>query len=148
MSTAYHPQTNGQSERTIKTLEDMFLPCMIDFRNTWDTRLPLVEFSYNNSYHISIKVTPFEALYGHKCRSPICRVEGGDIQVAKEYAGDTLLTRPTIIHEMTEKIVQIKEQLKVTHDRQKSYFNVRRKLLELQVRDFIMLEVSTYNRVI
>ncbi|GJU77795.1 putative reverse transcriptase domain-containing protein [Tanacetum coccineum] len=65
MSTAYHPQTNGQSERTIQTLEDMLRACMIDFRNGWDRHLPLVEFSYNNSYHTSIKAAPFEALYGH-----------------------------------------------------------------------------------
>nr|GEX37074.1 hypothetical protein [Tanacetum cinerariifolium] len=70
MSTAYHPQTNGQSERTIQTLEDMLCACMIDFGSGWDKHLPLAEFSYNNSYHASIKVAPFEALYGRKCRSP------------------------------------------------------------------------------
>ncbi|GJV07984.1 putative reverse transcriptase domain-containing protein [Tanacetum coccineum] len=68
MSTAYHPQTDRQSERTIQTLEDMLRACIIDFGNGWDKHLPLVEFSYNNSYHISIKAAPFEALYGHKCR--------------------------------------------------------------------------------
>ncbi|GKB43682.1 putative reverse transcriptase domain-containing protein [Tanacetum coccineum] len=67
MSTAYHPQTNGQSERTIQTLEDMLRACVLDFGKGWDKHLPLVEFSYNNSYHTSIKVAPFEALYGHKC---------------------------------------------------------------------------------
>ncbi|MCO6516738.1 MAG: DDE-type integrase/transposase/recombinase, partial [Snodgrassella sp.] len=72
MSTAYHPQTDGQSERTIQTLEDMLRACVIDFGNGWDIHLPLVEFSYNNSYHASIKAAPFEALYGRKCRSPIC----------------------------------------------------------------------------
>ena len=71
MSTAYHPQTDGQSERTIQTLEDMLRACSIDFRNGWDVHLPLIEFSYNNSYHASIKAAPFEALYGRKCRSPI-----------------------------------------------------------------------------
>ncbi|GKE32943.1 putative reverse transcriptase domain-containing protein [Tanacetum coccineum] len=71
MSTAYHPQTDGQSERTIQTLEDMLRACVIDFRSSWDRHLPLVEFSYNNSYHASIKPVPFEALYGRKCRSPI-----------------------------------------------------------------------------
>ncbi|GJZ26924.1 putative reverse transcriptase domain-containing protein [Tanacetum coccineum] len=72
MSTAYHPQTNGQSERTIQTLEDMLRACVIDFGKGWDRHLPLVEFSYNNSYHTSIKAASFEALYGRKCRSPIC----------------------------------------------------------------------------
>ncbi|KAD3066721.1 hypothetical protein E3N88_34601 [Mikania micrantha] len=72
MSTAYHPQTDGQSERTIQTLEDMLRACVVDFGSSWETHLPLVEFSYNNSYHTSIKAAPFEALYGRKCRSPIC----------------------------------------------------------------------------
>ncbi|GKD13912.1 reverse transcriptase domain-containing protein, partial [Tanacetum coccineum] len=64
MSTAYHPQTDGQSERTIQTLEDMLRACVIDFGKGWDRHLPLVEFSYNNSYHTSIKAAPFKALYG------------------------------------------------------------------------------------
>ncbi|GKB36819.1 putative reverse transcriptase domain-containing protein [Tanacetum coccineum] len=95
MSTAYHPETDGQSERTIQTLEDMLRACVLDFGKGWDRHLPLVEFSYNNSYHTSIKAASFEALYGRKCRSPICWAEVGDRQ----------LTGPEIIHEMTKKIV-------------------------------------------
>nr|GFD13795.1 putative reverse transcriptase domain-containing protein [Tanacetum cinerariifolium] len=72
MSMAYHLLTDGQSERTIQTLEDMLCACVIDFGKGWDRHLPLVEFSYNNSYHTSIKVAPFKAMYGRKCRSPIC----------------------------------------------------------------------------
>nr|GEZ24561.1 putative reverse transcriptase domain-containing protein [Tanacetum cinerariifolium] len=72
MSTAYHPQTDSQSERTIQTLEDMLRACVIDFGGSWDRHLPLLEFSYNNSYHASIKAAPFEALYRQKCRSPVC----------------------------------------------------------------------------
>ncbi|GJY66698.1 putative reverse transcriptase domain-containing protein [Tanacetum coccineum] len=72
LSMAYHPETDGQSERTIQTLEDMLRACVIDFGNRWERHLPLVEFSYNNSYHASIKATPFEALYGRKCRSSVC----------------------------------------------------------------------------
>ncbi|GJU04433.1 putative reverse transcriptase domain-containing protein [Tanacetum coccineum] len=75
MSTAYHPETDGQSERTIQTLEDMLRACVIDFGNGWEGHLPLIEFSYNNSYHASIKAAPFEALYGRKCRSPVCWAE-------------------------------------------------------------------------
>ncbi|GKC36969.1 putative reverse transcriptase domain-containing protein [Tanacetum coccineum] len=75
MSTAYHPQTEGHSERTIKTLEDMLRACVIDFGKGWVNHFPLVEFSYNNSYHASIKAAPFEALYGRKCRSPVCWAE-------------------------------------------------------------------------
>ncbi|GKA42548.1 putative reverse transcriptase domain-containing protein [Tanacetum coccineum] len=71
MSTAYHPKTDGQSERTIQKLEDMLRACVIDFGKGWERHLPLVEFSYNNSYHASIKAAPFEALYGRKCRSPV-----------------------------------------------------------------------------
>ncbi|GJT56710.1 putative reverse transcriptase domain-containing protein [Tanacetum coccineum] len=94
MSKAYHPQTNSQSERTIQTLKDMLRACVIDFGKGWDRHLPLVEFSYNNSYHTSIKAAPFEALYGRKCRSPICWAEVGDAQ----------LTGPEIVHETTKKI--------------------------------------------
>ncbi|GKD72336.1 putative reverse transcriptase domain-containing protein [Tanacetum coccineum] len=93
MSTTYHPETDGQSERTIQTLEDMLRACVIDFRKGWDKHLPLVEFSYNNSYHASIRAAPFEALYGQKCRSPVCWAEVGDSQ----------LTGPEIIQETTEK---------------------------------------------
>ncbi|GKE54554.1 putative reverse transcriptase domain-containing protein [Tanacetum coccineum] len=106
MSTAYHPQTDGQSERTIQTLEDMLRACVIDFGKGWDRHLPLVEFSYNNSYHTSIKAAPFEALYGRKCRSPICWAEVGDAQ----------LTSPEIIRETTEKIIQIKHHLQASRD--------------------------------
>nr|GEX56674.1 putative reverse transcriptase domain, ribonuclease H-like domain, aspartic peptidase domain protein [Tanacetum cinerariifolium] len=91
MSTAYHPQTDGQSKRTIQTLEDMLRSCVIDFGSSWDRHLPLVEFSYNNSYHTSIKDAPYEALYGRKCRSPVCWSEAGDSQ----------LTDPELIHRRT-----------------------------------------------
>ncbi|GJW24047.1 putative reverse transcriptase domain-containing protein [Tanacetum coccineum] len=79
MSMAYHPETDGQSERTIQTLKDMLRACVIDFGKGWERHLPLVEFSYNNSYHASIKATPFEALYGRKCRSPVCWAEVRDV---------------------------------------------------------------------
>ncbi|GJY03633.1 putative nucleotidyltransferase, ribonuclease H, partial [Tanacetum coccineum] len=132
MSTAYHPETDGQSERTIQTLEDMLRACVIDFGSGWDKHLPLAEFSYNNSYHASIKAAPFEALYGRKCRSPVCWSEVGDAQ----------LTGPEMIREMTEMIVQIKNRLLATRSRQKSYANVRRKPLEFEVGDKVMLKVS------
>nr|GEU64523.1 hypothetical protein [Tanacetum cinerariifolium] len=101
MSTVYHPQTYGQSERTIQTVEDMLRACVIDFGNGWERHLPLIEFSYNNSYHASFKAVPFEALYGQKCSSPICWVEVGDAQ----------LIGPKLIHETTEKIMQIKSRI-------------------------------------
>nr|GEU92770.1 hypothetical protein [Tanacetum cinerariifolium] len=90
--------TDGQSKRTIQTLEYMLRTYVIYFRNGWERHLPLIEFSYNNSYHASIKVAPFKAIYGRKCRSPVCCAEVRDAQ----------LIGPEVIHETTEKIVQIK----------------------------------------
>ncbi|GJS20319.1 putative reverse transcriptase domain-containing protein [Tanacetum coccineum] len=85
MSTAYHPQTDGQSELTIQTLKDMLRACVLDFRGSWDVNLSLVEFSYNNSYHSSVKCAPFETLYGSKCRSPIMWAEIKDrLKVARD----------------------------------------------------------------
>ncbi|GKB89132.1 putative reverse transcriptase domain-containing protein [Tanacetum coccineum] len=138
MSTAYHPETDGQSERTIQTLEDMLRACVIDFGNGWEGHLPLIEFSYNNSYHASIKAAPFEALYGRKCRSPVCWAE----------IGDARLTGPELVHETTEKIVQIKHRMQAARDRQKSYADVRRKPLEFQVGGRVMLKVSPWKGVV
>ncbi|GKA02302.1 hypothetical protein Tco_0674967 [Tanacetum coccineum] len=106
MSTAYHPETDRQSERTIQTLEDI--------------------------YHASIKDALFEALCGRKCQSPVCWAEVGDAQ----------LTGPELIHETTEKIVQIKQRIQAARDRQKSYADVRRKPLEFQFGDQVMLKLS------
>nr|GEX88721.1 reverse transcriptase domain-containing protein [Tanacetum cinerariifolium] len=119
MSTAYHPQTDGQSERTIQTLEDMLRACVIYFGNGCDKHLPLVEFLYNNSYHTITKAAPFEALYGRKCRSPVCWTEVRYSQ----------LTGPEIIHETTKKIIHIKSMIQAARDRQKSYTDVKRKPL-------------------
>ncbi|GKB28323.1 putative reverse transcriptase domain-containing protein [Tanacetum coccineum] len=138
MSTTYHPQTDGQSERTIQTLEYMLRACVLDFEKGWDRHLPLVEFSYNKNYHTSIKAAPFEALYGCKCRSPICWAKVGDSQ----------LTGPEIIHETTEKIVQIKSHIQAARDHQKSYADVRLKPLEFQVGDKVILKVSPCKGVI
>nr|GEZ47057.1 putative reverse transcriptase domain-containing protein [Tanacetum cinerariifolium] len=115
---AYHPETDGQSERTIQTLEDMLRAFAIDFGKGWEKHLPLAD--------------PFEALYGRKCRSPVCWAE----------VGDTQLTGPEIIHETTEKIVQIRQHLQDVRDRQRSYANVRRKPLEFQTGDHVMLKIS------
>ncbi|GJT83554.1 putative reverse transcriptase domain-containing protein [Tanacetum coccineum] len=114
MSTAYHPETYGKIERTIQTLEDMLRACVIYFGKGWEKHLPLVELSYNNSYHASIKAAPFDALYVRKCRSHVCWAEVGDIQ----------LTGPEIIHETTENIVQIRQRLQAARDRQRSCANV------------------------
>ncbi|GJR87017.1 reverse transcriptase domain-containing protein [Tanacetum coccineum] len=138
MSTAYHPETDGQSERTIQTLEDMLRACVMDFGGSWDTHLPLVEFSYNNSYHASIKCAPFEALYGRKCRSPVIWTEVGENQ----------LIGPELVQETTEKIFLIKERLKTARSRQKSYADKRRKPLEFEVGDRVLLKVSPWKGVL
>ncbi|GKB25190.1 putative reverse transcriptase domain-containing protein [Tanacetum coccineum] len=122
LSTAYHSQTDGQSERTIKTLEDMLRACIIDFGGSWDIHLPLAEFSYNNSYHSSIRCAPFEALYGRKCRS----------LVLWEEVREGSFIGPELVLEMTDKVVLIKGKLKAARDHQKSYVDKRRKPLEFE----------------
>ncbi|GKF75408.1 putative reverse transcriptase domain-containing protein, partial [Tanacetum coccineum] len=138
MSTAYHPQTYGQSERTIQTFEDMLRACVIDFGVNWDVHLPLVEYSYNNSYHLSIRCAPFEALYGRKCRSPVLWAK-----ISK-----SSLIGPDLVQKTTNKVVLIKEKLKAARDRQKIYADNRRKPLEFEVRDRVLLKVSPWKRVI
>ncbi|GKA88324.1 reverse transcriptase domain-containing protein [Tanacetum coccineum] len=107
ISTTYHPQTDGQSEHTIQTLEDMLRACVIDFGGSWDVYLPLAEFSYNNSYHSSIRCAPFETLYGRKCRSPILWAE----------IRESSLIGPELVQETTDKVMLIKEKLKAARDR-------------------------------
>ncbi|GJY75094.1 putative reverse transcriptase domain-containing protein [Tanacetum coccineum] len=138
MSMAYHPQTNGQSECTIQTLEDMLRACVLDFGGSWDVHIPLVEFSYNNSYHSSVRCAPFKALYGRKYRSPIMWAEIREGQ----------LIGPELVQETTEKISQIKDRLKVARDRQKSYADKRRKPLEFSVGNYVLLKVSPWKCVV
>ncbi|GJU51321.1 putative reverse transcriptase domain-containing protein [Tanacetum coccineum] len=132
MSTTYHPETDSQSERTIQTLEDMLRACVIDFGKGWVKHLPLAKFSYNNSYHASIKAAPYEALYGQKCRSPVCWTKVREAQ----------LTGLKLIQETTEKIVLIKQRIQAAQDRQKRYANLKRKPMEFEVGDRVMLKVS------
>ncbi|GJU50862.1 putative reverse transcriptase domain-containing protein [Tanacetum coccineum] len=136
MSTTYHPQTDGQSERTIQTMEYMLRACVLDFRGSWDVHHPLVKFSYNSSYHSSVRCDPFEALYGRKCRSPILWAEVGEGQ----------LIGPELVQETTEKISQIKDRLKAARDRQKGYANKRRKPLEFSVEVFVEEPVEILER--
>nr|GFB93167.1 putative reverse transcriptase domain-containing protein [Tanacetum cinerariifolium] len=104
----------------------------------WVNHLPLVEFSYNNSYHASIKAASFEALYGWKCRSPVCWTKVGEVQILG----------PELIQETTEKIIQIKQRMQAAHDRQKSYADLKRKPMEFQVGDKVMLKVSPWKEVV
>ncbi|GKD79715.1 putative reverse transcriptase domain-containing protein [Tanacetum coccineum] len=149
LSTAYHPKTDGQSKRTIQTLEDMLWACVIDFGSSRDRHLPLVEFSYNNSYHAIIKAAPFEALYGQKCRSPVCWSEVGESQLTGPELGKAnSLSRNWFVRETTEKIVQIKNRLLTARSRQKSYSDLTRRLTEFEICDKVMLKVSPWKGVI
>nr|GEX37585.1 putative reverse transcriptase domain-containing protein [Tanacetum cinerariifolium] len=138
MRTAYHPETNGQSERTIQTLKDMLRACVIDFGKGWVKHLPLCEFSYDNSCHASIKAAPYEALYGRKCRSPMCWAKVGEAQ----------LTGPELIQETTKKIVLIKQRILAAQDRQTIYADLKRKPMEFEVGDRVILKVSPWKGVV
>ncbi|GJU93319.1 putative reverse transcriptase domain-containing protein [Tanacetum coccineum] len=138
MSTTFHPQTDGQSERTIQTLEDMLRACVINFRGNWDDHLPLVKFAYNNSYHTSIKMPPYKMLYGRRYRTLVCWDEVGSRELAST---DVVLAT-------TEKIETIRERLKAAQDKWKSYANNRRRPIEFNVEDFVMLKVSPWKDVL
>ncbi|KAA0047618.1 DNA/RNA polymerases superfamily protein [Cucumis melo var. makuwa] len=114
-STAFHPQTDGQSERTIQTLEDMF-------KGNWDAHLPLMEFTNNNSFYSSIGMTPYEALYGTRYRTPVCWDEVGERQ----------LVGPELVQITSENVKIIREKLKTTQDRQKCYADKRGRDLEFE----------------
>ena len=132
-STAFHPQKDWQSERTIQTLEDMLRMCVMDFGGSLEKYLPLVEFAYNNSYHSTIGMAPYEALYGQKYRSPSCRMEVGD----RELEGLEL------IKETSEKVPIIQERMRTAFYRQKSYADPRRRDVQFGVGDHIFLKISS-----
>ena len=104
MSSAYHPQSDGQSERTIQTLEDMLRACCLDWKGSWVEYIPLAEFVYNNSYQASIGMAPFEALYGHPCRSPLCWEE----------VGDKLIQAPELVQQCQERVAAVRQRLLTT----------------------------------
>ncbi|WVZ70349.1 hypothetical protein U9M48_019024 [Paspalum notatum var. saurae] len=131
-STAYHPQTDGQTERTNQILEDMLRACAIQYGTSWDKSLPYAEFSYNNSYQASLKKSPFEALYGRRCRTPLFWNQTGEKQVFG----------PDLIRDAEQQIKMVRENLRVAQSRQKSYADVRRRDLTFKVDDFVYLKVS------
>ncbi|GJX77343.1 retrotransposon protein, putative, ty3-gypsy subclass [Tanacetum coccineum] len=131
-STAFHPETDGQSERTIQTLEDMLRSCALEWTGNWDDYICLVEFAYNNSWHASIKCAPFEMLYGRKCRAPICW----------DQVGERVLEGPEMIEVTNEKVAVAREKLKEAQTRQKSYADKHRRLLEFQPGEHVFLKVS------
>ncbi|KAH0987767.1 hypothetical protein GBA52_014944 [Prunus armeniaca] len=133
-STAFHPQTDGQSERIIQTLEDMLRACALQFRGDWDEKLPLMEFAYNNSYQASIKMSPYDALYGKQCRTPFYWDEVGENRL--EVSDDVERTK--------EQVKIIRERLKAAQDRQKSYADNRRKDLQFEVGDWVFPKLSLW----
>jgi hypothetical protein len=118
-----------------RAMEDMSRACVLDFKSTRETHLPLVEFSYNNSYHSSIVMAPFEALYGRQCRSPVCWVE----------IGDNILLGPDLLRETTEKIIFIKDRLRRAQSRQNNYADHRRRNLEFEVGNQVLFKSITYS---
>lgn len=132
MSTAFHPATDGQTERTIQTLEDMLRSCAMEYQGSWEDYLDLIEFSYNNSYHSSIGMAPFEALYGRKCRSPVC---WSDIS-------ESVVLGPEFIEETVKQVKLIQDKIKVSQDRQKSYADLKRRDEEYEVGEMVLLKIS------
>ncbi|XP_075091603.1 uncharacterized protein LOC142171798 [Nicotiana tabacum] len=126
------PMIDGQTERTIQTLEDMLRASVLDFKGSWEDHLPLIEFAYNNNYHSSIQMAPYEALYGRKCRSPV-----GWFKV-----GETKLLGPNLVQQAVEKVKMIQSRLFVAQSRQKSYSNNQCRDLEFSIEDWILLKVS------
>ena len=108
MSTTFHPQIDGQSERTIQVLEDMLRVCIVDLKGRWEEHLPLVEFAYNNSYQESIQMAPYEALYGRPCRSPICWTE----------VRESSITGPDLIRDTSEKVGLLRKCLLMAQSRE------------------------------
>jgi hypothetical protein len=131
-SSAYHPQTDGQTERTNQILEDMLRACALQNQSGWYKRLPYAEFSYNNSYQASLKMSPFHALYGRSCRTPLQWDQPGEKQVFG----------PDILLEAEENIKMVRENLKIAQSRQRSYADTRRRELSFEVGDFVYLKVE------
>jgi hypothetical protein len=131
-SSTYRPQTSGQTERVNQILEDMLRACVLDFSQKWDECLPLAEFSYNNSYQESIKMAPFEALYGRRCRTPLNWSE----------PGERYFFRPDLVKETEDKVQKIIHNMKKAQTRQKSYADRRRQPLCFLVGDYVYLKVS------
>jgi hypothetical protein len=130
-SSAYHPQTDGQTERTNQILEDMLRAYALKYGKSWDKSLPYAEFSYNNSYQASIEMAPYEALYGRQCRIPLFWSQTGESQVF----------RPEVLKNAEKQVQMVCKSLKVAQSRQKSYADKRRDL-SFEIGDFVYLKVS------
>jgi hypothetical protein len=131
-SSSYHPQTDGQTERVNQVVEDMLRACVIHFDKSWDKCLALAEFAYNNSYQASLKMAPFEALYGRRCRTPLNWSQ----------AGERTLFGPKLVQEAEEKVSVIRENLRAAQMRQKSYHDKAKAPREFEVGNYVYLKVS------
>lgn len=131
-STAYHPQTDGQTKKVDQILEDMLRACALAYTSNWDKNLPYVEFSYNNSYQASLQMSPFEALYGRPSRTPLNWNE----------TGERMVFGPDVIREAEERVALIRDRLKVAQSRQKSYADNRRRDLTFEKEDYVYLKVT------
>jgi len=107
MSSAYHPQTDGQSERTIQSLEDFLRTCILDHLGAWNEVLPLIEFTYNNSFHASIDMAPYEALYDRRYRTPLCWYQDGE----------AALDGPELLEQTTEKVRMVRNRMQASQSR-------------------------------
>jgi hypothetical protein len=131
-SSTYHPQTNGQTGMTNQILEDMLRAYALKYGKNWDKSLPYVEFSYNNSYQASIKMAPYEVLYGWQCRTPLFWSQTGESQVFG----------PEVLKDVGKQVQMVHESLKVAQSWQKSYVDKRRRDFSFEIEDFIYLKVS------
>jgi hypothetical protein len=131
-SSAYHPQTDGQTERVNQILEDMLRACALQYGRSWDKSLSYVEFSYNNSYQESLHMAPFEMLYGRRCRTSLFWNETRERKVFG----------PDILQEVEKQVRMVRENLRVVQSRQKSYTDHRSRELSFEVGDFVYLTVS------
>lgn len=137
LSLAYHPYTDGQTERTIQSLEDLLRACVLEHCGTWDDYFPLIHFTYNNNYHSSIEMAPFKVLYGRRCKTPLCWHD----------SEESIVLGPKIMQQTNEKVKVIQENMKASQSRKKSNHDKRKKDLEFQDGDHVFLRVTLVNGV-
>jgi ribosomal protein L21E len=132
LSTTYHPKTNGKTERVTQVMKDMLMMYVMDNQTHWEKYLPLVEFAYNNNFHSSIGMFPYEAMYGRPCRTPL----------SWERLEDQVIVRPKLIQDMEEQVIQIRQRLKEAHDKHKIYTNAHRTNRSYKVGDQVFIRIK------
>jgi len=132
MSSAYHPQTYGQFERTIQSLKDLLRTCILDHLGAWDEVLPLIKFTYNNNFHASIGMALYEALYGRRCKTPLYWYQDGE----------AALVRPELLEQTTKKVRMVRNRMQASQSRQKAYADRKRRPLEFAAGDHVFMRVT------